>query len=275
MREDTVSFTPDKNFPFRVIMCGISYCDGNYKIIRPNSELNNIEYILSGTGTVNENGNIFHPSAGDVFFLKRGNDQLYYSDSDSPWVKIWMNFSGTFADKITESYNLKSKPYFHAPELKKYFFKIYNLAHSDIGIKSICDNAAIIFLKLAQKLYLLCESDSQPPNIARDTKQYIDNMTDFSYTLDDISAELSYSKNHIIRCFKEDFGITPYKYILNRRFTLAEALLKNTACSISEISEKLGFCDARYFANSFKKQYGLSPLQYRKELKNRTNISHV
>lgn len=84
MREDIVSFPPNNSLPFHVSMCGISYCDGTYRIARPNSTINNIEYVISGTGTVVVNGKTFYPCAGDVFFLKAGENHLYYSDSEQP-----------------------------------------------------------------------------------------------------------------------------------------------------------------------------------------------
>ncbi|UKI35289.1 MAG: hypothetical protein L6V93_13935 [Clostridiales bacterium] len=57
--------------PFsRFLMCGISYCDYSYRIERKNSELNVIEYIISGTGTVNDNGRIFNPREGDIYFFE-------------------------------------------------------------------------------------------------------------------------------------------------------------------------------------------------------------
>lgn len=266
MKEDIISFPQNNSLPFQVSMCGISYCDGAYKIIRQNSDINNIEYVISGTGTVNVNGKTFYPGAGDVFFLKAGENHLYYSDSEQPWVKIWMNFSGRLADKITDCYGLKNKHHFKATELRRYFDDIYNVSRSNLGAKAICNKCTLIFTELAQQLAALCDKEQAPIcNIASNTRAYIDDMTDFSASLDEISTALSYSKNHIIRSFKDAFGITPYEYILNRRFELAESLLINTASPISEIAEQLGFCDARYFSGCFSKRYGITPTEFRKK----------
>lgn len=265
MKEDIVSFAENKDMPFRVLMCGISYCDCNYRIERRNSGLNVIEYILSGTGTVNDNGRIFHPCEGDIYFLKRGENHLYYSDADEPWTKIWLNFSGRLAAKIIESLHLEKEVYFHAPELKKYFYEFYEISRSGIGTKEVCEKSAVVFLSLAQKLCGHCgDKISANKSVAYKVKNYIDDMTEYSQKLDDIAIKMSYSKNHIIREFKAEFGITPYEYMLRRRFEIAASLLKNTVYSVSEISEKLGFCDVRYFSGQFGARYGAPPSEYRK-----------
>ncbi len=266
MREDIVSFAENKDMPFRVLMCGISYCDYSYRIERQNSELNVIEYIISGTGTVNDNGRIFNPREGDIYFLKRGENHLYYSDADEPWTKIWLNFSGRLASKITECYNLEKEIYFHAPELKSYFYEFYDISRSCIGAKAVCEQSSVVFLRLAQRLCEYCkDKTSARGSVAYKVKNYIDDMTDYSQKLDDIAQKMSYSKNHIIREFKAEFGIAPYEYMLRRRFEIAGSLLKNTAYSVSEISEKLGFCDTGYFSGQFGIRYGASPSEYRKK----------
>lgn len=265
MKEDIVSFAENKELPFRMTMCGISYCDGSYRIERKNSKLYVIEYIISGTGTVVDNGKIYHPREGDIYFLKRGENHLYYSDSDTPWTKIWMNFSGKLAANIIECYNLENEVFFHAPELKKFFYEIYDISRSNIGAKAVCEQTAVVFMRLVQRLCEFCDRTyCMRGQIAYDVKEYIDDMTEYSQNLDCIASKLSYSKNHIIRAFKNEFGIAPYEYMLRRRFEIAASLLKNTAYSVAEISEKLGFCDAGYFAGQFYARYKMSPSSYRK-----------
>lgn len=269
MKEDIVSFVRDDGLPFCVLMCGISYCDGTYEIKRKNSDLNVIEYIISGSGTVCENKKSLCASAGDVYFLKRGENHTYFSDKENPWVKIWMNFSGDLADRIVECYGLKNEILFHTPSLKKYFFDIYKISRSNIGSRKASEKCAVIFLKIAQELseYLHLEGQKSK-SLADEVKNRIDGMTSFSLSLDSLAEELSYSKNHIIRAFKTEYGTTPYEYMQNRRFAVAKSLLKYSVYSISEIAEKLSFCDARYFSGCFSRHFGISPSGYRRASKN-------
>ena len=120
MHEDIIHL-PQTNAPFSVTLCGISYCDGSYEIYRKSSNIYVMEYVISGTGTVSENGVSFTASTGDVYFLKADRQHRYYSSKNNPWEKVWFNFSGQLADYITKAYQLSELTHVHAPELKVFF----------------------------------------------------------------------------------------------------------------------------------------------------------
>lgn len=71
------------------------------------------------------------------------------------------------------------------------------------------------------------------------------------------------SKFHFIREFKKATGITPGKYIVHRKITLAKELLHNRKMTIKEIAFKVGFNDADYFSKAFKKYTGSKPKVFR------------
>lgn len=269
MKEDIVSFikSNDNDLPFFVSMCGISYCDGSYKIKRTDSDTNVMEYILSGCGTVQQDKTTFTAKSGDIYYLKKGRDQLYYSDPNNPWIKMWINFEGDLADKITQCYGLTEKLHFHAPELKNYFIKMINISKSNIGAKAISEKIAIVFLKIIQKI---ADAENKKPiseSIGEKIKSYIDNINDYNINLEEISKYVYCSKSHAIREFRSKYGITPYEYILRKKFYAAKAMLKNTSLQIGDISEKTGFCDSHYFSYCFSKRFGISPSDYRKNFK--------
>lgn len=267
MNEDIICFnTPTKPLPFFVSMCGISYCDSSYIIRRPNSNVSVIEYVISGYGTVSENNKTFYPGPGDVYYLKRGNNHLYYADSEDPWTKIWINFEGELAENITESFSLTEKNYFNAPDLKQLFFDMYDISRKNMDVKNISEQICVVFLQIIQKLSDKCTDDiKNTSQIAFMLKELIDNMTDFTENLDDLTKKIYCSKSHAIREFRSAYNITPYEYMLKNRFSTAQMMLKNTYLSISEIAEKTGFCDVHYFSGMFFKRYGISPSKYRKK----------
>jgi two-component system response regulator YesN len=53
--------------------------------------------------------------------------------------------------------------------------------------------------------------------------------------------------------------------LMHTRIDIARLLLRNTACSISEIAEKTGFLNVSYFSTLFKKITGVNPKRYRSE----------
>ena len=90
MREEIQYISPYNLVePFYINIAGISYCDGSYHIYRPKSAVSCMEYIFSGSGTLNYLGTEYHPKEGDVYMLEYGYDHEYYSDAREPWKKIW------------------------------------------------------------------------------------------------------------------------------------------------------------------------------------------
>ena len=132
MREERVSFlNADKSAPFYAEMCGVSYCDGSYVIERKQSGFFVLEYVVSGKGTVIEDGIASEAVGGDVYFLRAGRAHHYYSDKNDPWVKIWMNFGGELVRSTVDSYSLDRETVFHAPELRDLFDQIISVSRSD------------------------------------------------------------------------------------------------------------------------------------------------
>ena len=63
--------------------------------------------------------------------------------------------------------------------------------------------------------------------------------------------------------FKECIGVSPYAYIINLRMKMAAELLALSNLPISEVAYKAGFDNPLYFSRMFKKQYGVSPSDFR------------
>ena len=268
MREERVSFfNADKSAPFYVEMCGVSYCDGSYVIERKQSSFFVIEYVVSGKGTVIEDGVASEASAGDVYFLRAGRAHHYYSDKNEPWVKIWMNFGGELVRTTTESYSLDRQTVFHAPELREMFDSIIAISRSERPMVEVREELMVIFMRICMRLYDVSrEHVSGEDGVAHRLKASIDSLREYDTTLDELVKPLYCTKSHAIREFKSSFGLTPYEYLLTRRFLAAKAMLKSTAMSVSEIAESLSFYDVHYFSDCFKKRFGLTPTEYRKRM---------
>lgn len=81
-------------------------------------------------------------------------------------------------------------------------------------------------------------------------------------------AEISQkSDKHISRNLKKYFDMTPSEYINNLRLNYASNLLINTNTAIIDICYICGFQNLSYFYRVFKKNYNLSPGDFRKHYK--------
>ena len=86
------------------------------------------------------------------------------------------------------------------------------------------------------------------------------------FTLADTARHCAVSPEHLSRVFKKETGFGFHEYVNLYRLKKAEALLKSgQGQSISQIALLCGFSDSNYFSGIFKKMYGISPSQVKKQ----------
>ncbi len=94
-------------------------------------------------------------------------------------------------------------------------------------------------------------------------ERYIQENYIHNITLDTLSQVARSNKTSLTQAFKEVYGTTPLRYIIQLRLKKAKELLVETNISISEISELVGFQTIHYFSRFFKEKEHCSPLEYR------------
>ena len=242
-------------------LCGTTYPSKNYSITRPKSKIACIEFIDRGTGSVFVGEEKFYPSEGDSYFLQAGFNQTYYSDSSNPWKKYFINVTGPLLDSITEGYGLENHFYYPGLNIKKELLKIIELAKNrDYD----CTGEVISVLnEIFLKMHFFTLGTARK-GLAIEIKNYLNTKIDLNFKIADLCRYINKSESQVIKIFKKAYGITPYKYLLNKKIEYSKKLLTSTNLSIKEISFMLQFSDEYYFSNIFKEKAGICPSQYRK-----------
>jgi AraC-like DNA-binding protein len=83
--------------------------------------------------------------------------------------------------------------------------------------------------------------------------------------LEELAALAGMSKRNLIRAFAEATGVTPIAYWIQLRINRGAALLRTGTEPITEVAFRSGFGDSNYFTRQFRKQFGVSPRQYRQQ----------
>ena len=78
-----------------------------------------------------------------------------------------------------------------------------------------------------------------------------------------LAREFGFSTDYFSHEFKKTYGISPQKYVINKRITAAKHLLLTTDDRVSEIAFACGFNDPLYFTRIFSKEIGISPSSFR------------
>ncbi len=82
--------------------------------------------------------------------------------------------------------------------------------------------------------------------------------------LSNMANELGYTESYLLRKFKKEYGTSAVDVLQSLRLKEAELLIRTTEMYLEEIAEVCGFFSETYFSTCFRKQYGLSPKEYRK-----------
>jgi len=96
-------------------------------------------------------------------------------------------------------------------------------------------------------------------------KQYMDENFDQGITVSEAAAYVFLSQGYFTRAFRDDTGISPMNYLMKKRIEKACKLLQNNEIKVSAISLQSGFSSPQRFNVAFRKQMGMTPMEYRKK----------
>ena len=89
---------------------------------------------------------------------------------------------------------------------------------------------------------------------------------DDNFSLAGLAQEAGLSLWHFSRAFKQSTGLSPHRWIRERRLERARQLLADKHRSLTSIALHLGFASLSHFSTAFKQATGLSPRRYRRRL---------
>ncbi|WP_218838664.1 helix-turn-helix domain-containing protein [Halopseudomonas pelagia] len=104
-------------------------------------------------------------------------------------------------------------------------------------------------------------SFTKAPGILQELAAYLDGNAAEEISLDALCERSGYSPGHLIRAFKQHFGLTPHAYLINRRIQLGQLELK-VGKPIAEAALNAGFTDQPHFQRTFKRLVAATPRQY-------------
>jgi len=93
--------------------------------------------------------------------------------------------------------------------------------------------------------------------------EYIDAHLETDFGLRDLAAVAEVSPGYFGEAFKASTGMTPFRFILERRVRRAKELLLDRAMPIAEVALAVGFANQSHFTVNFKKLTGWTPSRFR------------
>lgn len=122
---------------------------------------------------------------------------------------------------------------------------------------------------LIQAMKMIAESGKREVKSklnAASVTRYIDLHYMENLHLDHMAEQMETSPKYFSNYFKKTFGVNFVDYVNKVRLSHAKELLKYTDMSIADIGEKIGYLNSSTFTTTFKKYYGISPSEFRRNL---------
>ena len=94
-------------------------------------------------------------------------------------------------------------------------------------------------------------------------------------TMSTLAAQLGVSPRTLIRRFKSATGVSIGQYLQQRRLDEAQALLRRTNLSITEVGVAVGLSDASHFSRMFREQTGVTPSAFRTAVRDKPFAANV
>lgn len=101
---------------------------------------------------------------------------------------------------------------------------------------------------------------------------YMQNNITNNITIDDIIKYSGSNRTSINNLFKNYYGEGPIKYFIKLKIEAAKKYLREDNYNVTQISELLGYSGIHYFSRQFKRETGMSPIEYSNSIKAMTEL---
>lgn len=115
--------------------------------------------------------------------------------------------------------------------------------------------------------YRDAQLNGQHSHVIRQAKEYIEqHYAEPDLSLNDVAAHANLSASHFSSVFSQETSQTFKEYLTELRITKAKELLRMTKLRSADIAYQVGYNDPHYFSSVFKKNTGLSPIEFRSQV---------
>lgn len=251
---------------------GIEYCESRYSYGPKKRDYHFIHFVKEGKGLLEIEGKSIEVHQNQLFIVPANMTSTYTADAYEPWKYSWIGFTGIESTDFVQNLMHSSKQRYVIDCLDASFYE--KRIHSIIKLDQ---NDMSAYFKINGIMYeiigtLLSEhsvnnttiNDTSP---AFQAMRYMDLHYYDDIQISDIANAVGIHPNYLSAMFKDEFAISPKKYLMKLKINKAKKLLSESDDLINTVGNSVGFSDGLSFSKFFKKETGNSPTNYRKEHK--------
>ena len=242
-----------------------------------------IVYYMSGKATEIIDGKSYQMKHGDMVFINPGSTHSFVPEDEAVFVNICFSPETVNDAMLTQenAYSLLSLIAFDEMRCESNFGKISFFGNERRDIEEIltamiseykCRKSGWIsvmesyFNILITKMMRRCEIGMKTEDVDgmwQELSEYIDKNLSTELTLSALASKYFYNPSYFSRVFKEKFQMSFVEYVNRKRIAHAMELLSESALSVEDICQRVGFYDRSNFYHAFSKYTGNTPSEYR------------
>jgi two-component system, response regulator YesN len=192
---------------------------------------------------------------GNIEELKKIIELIYIENFNKKQLSIEMKEQLVYSMKNTIIREIDSNKYGND------FMQTFSKLDTADTIEDIFNNIVDANLEICNLI------NAEKKNDKEEFKNKIINFIENSYnryelSLYDVASNFGVTESYLYQFFKENIGVTFSTYLENVRIRHACELLSQTATSIKNIAELIGYCNDNSFRRAFKRVINVSPSEY-------------
>ncbi len=213
-----------------------------------------ISFRFSADTNLITEGKDFHLGDNSVCFVPARIDYTRKSKHDK-LIAIHLDLQNYFSSDIQVFIPKDAK------QLSELFHKAYEIwSAEEIGYKYRCTAVVNEILSLC---YIENYSPSQSFGAISESVKYMrECFANPQLTVSDVAKKSFISEVYFRKLFKQAFGTSPSKYLINLRIQNAVGLMATGYYSLKEVAFMSGYSDYSYFSSEFKRIKGVTPAEY-------------
>lgn len=212
-----------------------------------------IHYVLRGYGRFTVNHNTYDVRPGQLFVTPAFAEHKLEADLVNPWEYMWLSFT------IEGPLPMALDDVITCPQAQFIFESMKRSEALNAG------RAAYMLGRIWRLFSALLESgENHEENYVEKAIEYIQHEYSRGITVQDVANHLNLNRSYLSTLFHKKIGITPSRYILDYRMSIANSLLTQHNKSVSIVATSVGYSDVFSFSKAFKRYFGTSPQAYTK-----------
>lgn len=239
------------------IVVGAEDCEPGHRFGPAVRNYTLLHYVANGKGIFQSGGTTYPVKAGEVFRILPGEVTVYQADWKEPWSYRWVGFDGGLSGRFAS--------------LPPVFAVSAGLAHCF----SMEDSEGTPEYRVASKLFRLYaelfDSAPQKINYVRRVQDYVEASYMLKIRVEEIAEQMHLDRRYLSRLFREKTGQTVQDYLISVRMAEAMRCLSQDF-SVAETAERCGYSDVFLFSKMFKRRFGISPANWKKNQIEKKNL---